>query len=333
MNAEVEEFFTKIKFPFTIGYGMTECAPLISYSNNKVFVPKSAGKVLDVMEVKIIDPEPATGIGEICVKGENVMSGYFKNPEATANMIDEDGWLHTGDLGDISEDGYIKVTGRKKDIIITAGGKNISPAPLEDTINTCPIVSHTVVIGDGRPFVAALIALDEEMTRDWLKNQGMDAEMPMEQIANNDAVRAFVQQYIDQANSSVSRAESVRKFAILPDDFSQDAGTLTPSMKVVRKKVIERYDDIIEHVIYTPKGPSVPIPATVKLFDKTAETVSQVSETVSPKVKQAIDQAKSNMAELRAKRRDENSDEELAQGTDAETQDNGTENTNETEEK
>ena len=197
---------------------------------------------------------------------------------------------------------------------------------MEDTISTCPIVSHAVVIGDGRPFVAALIALDEEMTRDWLKNQGMDAEMPMEQIANNDAVRAFVQQYIDQANSSVSRAESVRKFAILPDDFSQDAGTLTPSMKVVRKKVIERYDDIIEHVIYTPKGPSVPIPAT-------AETVSQVSETVSPKVKQAIDQAKSNMAELRAKRQGESSDEELAQGTDAETQDNGTENTNETEEK
>ena len=167
------------------------------------------------------------------IKGANVFLGYYKQPQRTAEALTSDGWLHTGDLATIDDRGFVFITGRKKDIIITAGGKNISPAPMEDVINTCPIVAHAVVIGDGRPFIAALIELDAEMTRSWLASQNLDIDAPMSEIATNDAVRALVQQYIDKANGNVSRAESVRKFVILDEEFNQEDGTLTPSMKAV----------------------------------------------------------------------------------------------------
>ena len=191
----------------------------------------------------------------------------------------------------------MRITGRKKDIIITAGGKNVSPAPMEETISACPIVDHAVVIGDNKPFISALIELEPDMTRSWLSSQGLDASMPIEQIAQNDAVRAFIQQYVDQANASVSRAESVRKFAILTEQFSQETGTLTPSLKVVRAKVISRFADVIEGELYMPKGAAKPLPGTVRLLDQATESVKQVSESVSPKVRQAYEQAKVNVSD------------------------------------
>ena len=150
---------------------------------------------------------------EIELTGPNVFLGYYKQPELTAQTMTADGWIKTGDLGRIDDRGFTFITGRKKDIIITAGGKNISPAPMEDVIDTCPIVAHAVVVGDGKPFVSALIELDPEMLHSWLEGQGLNADMTLAEASDNDAVRAFIQQYIDQANANVSRAESVRKFA------------------------------------------------------------------------------------------------------------------------
>ena len=241
MNADLAHFFNGMDgITFIQGYGMTETAApcVVNFEDaNRV---GSAGKPGPGIALKLADDD------EVMIKGPNVFLGYYKQPELTAEVLEEDGWLHSGDLGRIDDDGFLYITGRKKDIIITAGGKNISPAPMEDIINTCPIVAHTVIVGDNKPFVAALIALDDEMLSGWLQGQGLDTAMDHEQIAQNDAVRAYVQQYVDRANANVSRAESVRKFVILDHDFNQAEGTLTPSMKVVRPKVLQRYADLIE---------------------------------------------------------------------------------------
>ncbi|MBW3079972.1 AMP-dependent synthetase/ligase [Bifidobacterium saguinibicoloris] len=300
LNPDLAHFFNGMDgITFIQGYGMTETAApmLVNWQDdNKV---GSVGK-----------PGPGMGVkqgedGELLLTGPNVFLGYYRQPELTAETKTADGWIRTGDLGTIDDDGFVTITGRKKDIIITAGGKNVSPAPMEETIATCPIVAHAVVVGDGKPFIAALIELDPEMTRTWLASQGLDPDAPMDEVSRNDAVRAFIQQYVDQANANVSRAESVRKFVVLDEEFSQDAGTLTPSLKVVRPKVLARYADIIDNDIYTPKGPSKPLPATVRILDRTtesvkrtAETVKQASESVNPKaLRSAYEQARENVSD------------------------------------
>lgn len=307
LNVDLAHFFNGMDgITFIQGYGMTEtAAPMIVNWQNANRVG-SVGKPGPGMGVRTDDD------GELQVMGPNVFLGYYKNPEKTAEVKMPDGWLRTGDLGAIDDDGFVYITGRKKDIIITAGGKNVSPAPMEDIIDTCPIVSHAVVIGDGKPFISALIELDPDMTRSWLSQQGLDADMSMKQVAENDAVRAFVQQYVEKANANVSRAESVRKFEILDEEFNQQDGTLTASLKVVRPKVLQRYADVIENVIYAPKPSNRPFPKTVQILDRTTETVKQASESmrqasesVSPKVRQAFD----TMQERIKKQSDEPDDE------------------------
>lgn len=188
--------------------------------------------------------------GELQLKGANVFRGYHNLPDKTAEVFTEDGWFRTGDLGSIDDEGRITITGRKKDIIITAGGKNVSPIPMEHTMMDCPIVEHAVVVGDGRPFIAALVTLDPEGLAAWLPAQGLPADLPLAEAAELPAVRDLVQEYVDKANAMVSRAESVRKFAILDTQFSQDNGCLTPSLKVVRPRVNTVFADVIDHEIY-----------------------------------------------------------------------------------
>ena len=299
INNDLAHFFNGMDgITFIQGYGMTETAAPMLVNWEDANEVGSVGRPGPGMGVRVADD------GELEVCGPNVFLGYYRHPQMTAEAMDGDTWLRTGDLGMIDDKGFVFITGRKKDIIITAGGKNISPAPMEDIIDTCPIVQHAVVVGDGRPFVSALIELEPDMLRSWLEGQGLDGGMTLAEAKGNDAVRAFIQQYVDKANAGVSRAESVRKFAILTEEFSQESGTLTPSLKVVRPKVLQRYADVIDGEIYAPKGSARPTPASVKIIDRTAETVQQVSESVrqasesvSPVVRQALDQARVNVSD------------------------------------
>ncbi|WP_427876857.1 AMP-dependent synthetase/ligase [Gardnerella sp. 2492-Sm] len=297
INADLAHFFNGLDgITFIQGYGMTETAAPCVVNFEHANQVGSVGRPGPGITIRLADDD------EVMIKGPNVFMGYYNRPDLTDEVLDKDGWLHSGDLGEIDDEGFLSITGRKKDIIITAGGKNISPAPMENIISQCPLVSHAVIVGDGKPFVSALIELDPDMVRSWLKNQGMDTSLSMEKVASNDAVRSVVQQFIDQANSTVSRAESVRKFVVLSEEFTQDNGTLTPSMKIVRPKILARYADIIETQLYAPKPNTRPLPATVKILDKTTETVKQAQETVkqaqeavTPRVRQALDQATTHL--------------------------------------
>ena len=293
LNVDLAHFFNGMDgITFIQGYGMTETAApmLVNWQDDNVV--GSVGKPGPGMGVRLGEDD------ELELFGPNVFLGYYKQPELTAETMTADGWVKTGDLGRIEERGFTYITGRKKDIIITAGGKNISPAPMEDVINTCPIVSHAVVVGDGKPFVSALIELDPEMLSSWASGQGL-SDMTLEQAHDNDAVRAFIQQYVDQANANVSRAESVRKFAILDEEFNQNAGTLTPSMKIVRPKILQRYAEVIEE-LYAPKPSNRPVGTTVKIINSTQETVKKASEQAkeaSEQMRQASEQMKTSVSD------------------------------------
>jgi long-chain acyl-CoA synthetase len=197
------------------------------------------GRAFQGCEIKIADD------GEILVRGPNVFLGYYKNPEATKETL-EDGWLHTGDIGELDEDGYLSITGRMKDIIITAGGKNITPANLEAEIKQCQYVSQCVVIGDRRPYLVALITLDMEECAQLCEEKGWPAD-PAE-LRHNEEMRAIIQKHIDEINQKFARVEQVKKFEILPHDLSQETGELTPTMKVKRNVVADKFEKDVEEL-------------------------------------------------------------------------------------
>jgi len=177
--------------------------------------------------------------------------GYWRNPEATAASFD-DGWFKTGDLGAFDSDGFLTVTGRIKELIVTAGGKNVAPAALEDPIRANPIVGQVVAVGDQKPFIGALVTLDTEMLPTWLANSKLDANMPLEQAVVHPAVRAEVQRAIDAANSQVSRAESIRKFTILPTEWTEASGHLTPKLSIKRGVILKDFSEAVEELYHVP---------------------------------------------------------------------------------
>jgi long-chain acyl-CoA synthetase len=239
INPEILRFFDAAGVLVLEGWGMTETSTAATISTPEDFKVGTIGKPFPGCEVKIADD------GEILVKGPNVFQGYHKNPEATAETI-VDGWLHTGDIGEIESDGFIKITGRKKDIIITAGGKNITPANLEAEIKQHPLVSQCVVVGDRRPYLVALVTLDPEEAVKYAQENNLPEDPA--QLARNPDIKAAIEAHVEKINQNFARVEQVKKISILPHDLSQESGELTPTLKVKRAVVAQKHEDAIEQL-------------------------------------------------------------------------------------
>jgi long-chain acyl-CoA synthetase len=237
INPEILRFFDAAGVLVLEGWGMTETSTAATVARPDAFKFGKVGKAFQGCEIRIADD------GEILVRGPNIFQGYYKNEEATRETL-EDGWLHTGDIGELDEDGYLSITGRKKDIIITAGGKNITPANLEAEIKQSPYVSQCVVIGDRRPYLVALITLDMEECAKLCEERGWPADPA--QLRTNDGMRAVIQEHLDEVNEKFARVEQVKKFEILPHDLSQETGELTPTLKVKRNVVADKFEKDVD---------------------------------------------------------------------------------------
>jgi len=244
---EILEFFYACGVPVMEGYGMTETSTsaTVNRPDGNNFRFGSVGKPQKNVEVKIADD------GEVLIKGPNIFQGYYKNEEATKETL-EDGWLRTGDLGRLDEDGFLYITGRKKDIIITAGGKNITPANLENGLKQNRWISQAVVIGDRRPYLVALVTIDPEEAPALAEQLGLeDADLPT--LAQDEKVRAEVQKAVDEVNSHVGPVEQIKRFEILDHDLSQETGELTPTLKVKRNVVHEKFADVVDRIYDAPR--------------------------------------------------------------------------------
>ena len=246
LGTRLGHFFRGVGVIVLEGYGLTETT-----------APATFNTPLKVKIGTVGPPLPGVGIriaedGEILVKGVNVFVGYHNNDAATAEAI-RDGWFHTGDIGELDEDGFLRITGRKKEILVTAGGKNVAPAVLEDRLRANPLVAECIVVGDQKPFIAALITLDDEMLPTWAKNNGLPG-LTMDQARTDPAVIAEVDKAVADANSIVSKAESIRKYVILATGFTEANGYLTPSLKLKRNVVMRDFADEIEELYSSPKA-------------------------------------------------------------------------------
>ena len=241
LGARLGHFYRAIGLIVLEGYGLTETT-----------APVTIGRPDKLKIGKVGFPLPGCGVqiaadGEIWLRGSNVLKGYWNNKDATSSTFDGE-WFKTGDIGELDEDGFLAITGRKKELIITAGGKNVAPALLEDPLRANPLVSQAVVIGDAKPFVSVLLSIDEEMLPLWLENNGIKEKLTLESARSNAAVLAEISKAIENVNSHFSTAESIRKFAILPYDLTEKSGHLTPSLKIKRSVVVEDFGNLIDDI-------------------------------------------------------------------------------------
>ncbi len=240
MSPDLLHWYRGLGVPVYEGYGLTEVAAAAAVD----FVDQTIGTVgppLEGVSIKINDE------GEILIKGDIVFDGYWNNPEATAESI-QDGWYNTGDLGEINDEGKVIITGRKKDLIVTAGGKNVSPGPMEDQLRSHPLISQAMVVGDGKPFIGLLVTLDDDALARWRLAHNIPEGRSMKELATDATLRAEIQDAINQVNSTVSHAEGIKKFFILETDLTEEENELTPTMKVKRNVVAQRYADAIDHI-------------------------------------------------------------------------------------
>jgi long-chain acyl-CoA synthetase len=233
-------FYNGIGLTVCEGYGLTETSPAISLNPVDAIRPGTVGLPIPGTTLRIADD------GEIEAKGKMVFGGYWHNEAATKEVMTEDGFFKTGDLGELDQDGYLRITGRKKEILVTSGGKNVAPAVLEDRLNAHPLVAQSMVVGDAKPFISALITLDPESLPHWLSQHSKPADTDLEALAKDPDLLADLQAAVDDANKAVSKAESVRKFEVLPVEWTIDAGQLTPKQSIRRHVLTEQYAEKIE---------------------------------------------------------------------------------------
>lgn len=241
LGARLGHFYRSIGLTVLEGYGLTETTAPVSIGRPDKLRIGKVGLMLPGTGIRIADD------GEILLRGNNILRGYWRNPAATAAVFDGD-WFKSGDIGEIDDDGFISITGRKKELIVTAGGKNVAPAALEDPLRANPLVGQAIVIGDQRRFVSALVSLDPEMIPIWLGNNGLDKALSLAQAAKEPKVIAEVQAAVDRVNKNFSKAESIRKFVIIGQELSEDSGHLTPSLKVKREVVLRDFSPAIEEM-------------------------------------------------------------------------------------
>ncbi len=245
LGARLGHFFRGIGVTICEGYGLTETSPAAAANLPGATRIGTVGRPLPGVAIRIDDD------GEILIAGELIFEGYWRNETASAEVLTTDGWFRTGDLGRLDDDGFLTITGRKKEIIVTAGGKNVAPAVLEDQVRAHRLVSQCVVVGDRQPFIAALVTVDEEALPAWLESAGLPADTPVERLRDHEGLRSEIQAAIDVANQSVSKAEAIKVFTILPHDFTEATGELTPSLKVKRQVVHKSYAAEIAEIYRT----------------------------------------------------------------------------------